>query len=174
MSAHPPNPPQSTVTPVAVQTLTFLSAINLPGMKARCSLCLRHAKNPGKTWSHRRLVFGTSLREDGDETICIGKQQLRPTFLLVLRLCATYLACSHLHRHWVAALLSSRKISATGLQTPPLDPCLCNIVPRNLPHVRHCGNLFANFPLDQDTLEGQADQEEGCNLFPGSDLEGQK
>ena len=44
---------------------------------------------------------------------------------------------------------------------------------RNLLHVRHCRNLFANFPRDQDTLEGQqADPRTEGNLFLGSDLEG--
>ena len=43
---------------------------------------------------------------------------------------------------------------------------------RNLLHVRHCRNLFANFPRDQDTLEGQqADPRTQGNLFLGSDLE---
>ena len=45
---------------------------------------------------------------------------------------------------------------------------------RNLLHVRHCRNLFANFPWirtrSKDTLTPE--HEEGCNLFLGSDLEG--
>ena len=94
-------PPQSStlfhslqLRPTAVETLTFLSAINLLGMKARCSLCLRHAKNLGETWSRWRSS-GSPLelryaRNEGEETICISKQ-LRRCFLLATKILCTQL-----------------------------------------------------------------------------------
>ena len=94
-------PPQSytlfhslQLRPTAAQTLTFLSAINLLGMKARCSLCLRHAKNLGETWSRWRSS-GSPLelryaRNEGEETICISKQ-LRRCFLLATNILCTQL-----------------------------------------------------------------------------------
>ena len=107
-------PPQSStlfhrlqLRPTAVQTLTFLSAINLLGMKARCSLCPRHAKNPRETrsslWSGR---LRTSLRkevrkEEGDETICISKQLRRAFLPAGPSMLCTHLGSNLLQRHRV-------------------------------------------------------------------------
>ena len=129
-------PPQSStlfhrlqLRPTAVQTLTFLSAINLLGMKARCSLCPRHAKNPRETRSS--LSEAASDSELCYASKCARKKATRQSALASSYdepFCRQVLQC---YAHTLArplcsvtqsALLSCEKISATGL-TSTLCPC---------------------------------------------------
>ena len=106
----------------------------------------------------RRLTRNFSLRkevrkEEGDETICISKQ-LRRGFLPAGRSFNAMHTPWLLQRHPVGTFELRENLCHWSYLNPSVH---VTMLQRNLAHVRHCGNLFANFPLDQDMLEGQAD-----------------
>ena len=114
-------------------------------LEAACEAASESELRYASKCARKKATRQSALASSYDEPFC---RLAGPSTL------CTHLGSTIVQRHPVGTFELRENLCHWSYLNPSVH---VTMLQRNLAHVRHCGNLFANFPLDQDMLEGQAD-----------------